>query len=228
MPKKIYRPITIALLLALISVMVVSADPLSTSTFTYQGQLSYQGALANGSFDFEFALYDAASGGAPIGGTNARPAVDVSEGLFTVELDFGAAVFDGNARWLEISVRPAGAGAYTLLAPRQEVTPTPYAMFSGDTAALQSYPVDTNAPANGQVLSWDGTTWGPSPYLRLLDAALSPNIIAGSSTNRVTGGGRSRTARLHIPVYGSRQRTREQPGDEPARRHDEWRKGRRG
>ena len=45
--------------------------------------------------------------------------VNVNEGVFTVALDFGAGVFDGDARWLEISVVcPAGGGGLTLLAPR--------------------------------------------------------------------------------------------------------------
>ena len=34
-----------------------------------------------------------------------KPEVDVIDGYFTVELDFGS-VFDGNNRWLEIGVRP--------------------------------------------------------------------------------------------------------------------------
>jgi hypothetical protein len=40
-------------------------------------------------------------------------------------------VFDGNAVWLEIGVRPGelnDSNAYTTLSPRQEVTPTPYAL----------------------------------------------------------------------------------------------------
>lgn len=54
--------------------------------------------------------------------------VAVSDGLFTVELDFGA-VFDGVALWLEIAVRPgASTGGYTILSPRQPLTAAPYAL----------------------------------------------------------------------------------------------------
>lgn len=52
--------------------------------------------------------------------------VPVSEGLFTVQPDFGGAVFNGEARWLEIEV-DCGSGAATL-SPRQPVTPAPYAL----------------------------------------------------------------------------------------------------
>lgn len=49
--------------------------------------------------------------------------------MFTVNLDFGVGSFDGNNRWLEVSVRtPPGVGNYTTLAPRHKLTATPYAL----------------------------------------------------------------------------------------------------
>jgi len=60
-----------------------------------------------------------------------EPDLDVIDGYFTVELDFGSDVFDGNAVWLEIDVRPGDSNdpnAFITLSPRQEVTPTPYAL----------------------------------------------------------------------------------------------------
>ena len=66
----------------------------------------------------------------------------VTNGLFTVQLDFGMSPFNGNPRWLEIGVRPgASTGAYTTVNPRQPITATPYAIragnFSGPVAASQ-------------------------------------------------------------------------------------------
>ncbi len=101
------------------------------TAFTYQGRLTDNGAAANGSYDLRFELYDAQSGGTQIGSTVAKSGVTVTDGYFTVHLDFGLDVFNGEARYLEISVRPAGSGAYTSLTPRQALTPAPYALHAG-------------------------------------------------------------------------------------------------
>src|SRR5438309_422927 len=106
------------------------ASPLSPtgSGFTYQGRLTNSGNPANGQFDLTFSLWDASSGGTQVGSTVSMANRAVSDGLFTVSLDFGTGAFQGSARWLETAVRTAGGGAYTTLAPRQPLTPAPYAM----------------------------------------------------------------------------------------------------
>jgi hypothetical protein len=99
------------------------------TAFTYQGRLTDGGDLANGTYDFEFKLYNAASGGGQVASTITKGDVTVTDGLFTVELDFGSGAFTGDARWLEIGVRAgSSAGAYTTLTPRQPLTPAPYAL----------------------------------------------------------------------------------------------------
>ncbi len=98
------------------------------TAFTYQGRLTDGGNPTEGAYDFQFRLYDAPSGGNLLG-TVTPGDVAVSGGLFTVKLNFGTGVFSGDARWLEIGVRPGDSGgAYTLLDPRQELTPSPYAL----------------------------------------------------------------------------------------------------
>lgn len=101
-----------------------------TTAFTYQGRLTDNGIPANGSYDLRFTLYDAAEGGTAVSVslTNAIPGV--SNGLFTTTLDFGAEVFGGNARWLEIAARTNGADTFTPLDPRQWLTPAPTAIFA--------------------------------------------------------------------------------------------------
>ncbi len=104
------------------------------TAFTYQGRLDSSGAPANGSYDLRFTLHDAASGGAQQGGPLTNSAVGVSNGLFTVALDFGNQ-FPGADRWLEIAVRTNGGGDFTTLISRQPLTPTPYAIHAGSVNA---------------------------------------------------------------------------------------------
>ena len=100
-----------------------------TTAFTYQGRLTVNGTPANGANDLTFTLYSVESGGAAVGVSNVVNDVPVTNGLFTVMLDYGASAFDGTPRWLQIAVRPgASGGTYTLLLPRQPVTATPYAI----------------------------------------------------------------------------------------------------
>ncbi len=99
----------------------------SPGSFSYQGQLKKDGSLVNGIYDFQIKLYDAVSGGTQLGETCLLNNVAVTDGVFTVQLDFGPGVFDGYGRWLEIRVKPSAADNYTVLMPRQELTPTPYA-----------------------------------------------------------------------------------------------------
>jgi hypothetical protein len=97
------------------------------SGFTYQGRLTDGGNPANGVYDLQFILYDAAIGGAQVGPTITSDDVTVASGLFTVNLDFGS-VYNSTSLFLDIAVRPgANTGTYTQLAPRQPLTPTPYA-----------------------------------------------------------------------------------------------------
>ncbi len=100
-------------------------------SFTYQGQLKKAGLPLNGTADAVFTLWDAAAGGSQVGLTLSVPGASLLQGLFTVDLDFGAGGFNGEGRWLEIQVRsPAGAGAYTTLSPRQPILAAPYALFA--------------------------------------------------------------------------------------------------
>lgn len=124
-----YRPLLACALLAL---FLIGNAQGQTTQFTYQGKLNDNGNPASGQYDFQFKLFDTATVGTGTqqGSTIDVPNVSVTAGIFTVQLDFGAAVFPGAQRFLEISVRPAGGGGFTMLAPRQAVTATPYALRS--------------------------------------------------------------------------------------------------
>jgi len=53
--------------------------------------------------------------------------VAVSNGLFSVQVDFGSA-FTGDDRWLGIQAKCSGDAAYTLMGARQHLTAAPYAL----------------------------------------------------------------------------------------------------
>jgi hypothetical protein len=109
----------------------LAASPLvaAGNGFTYQGRLTDGGSPANGAHDFQFSLFTAASGGTQVGSTISQTTT-LTDGLFTVTLDFGATVFQGDARFLNIQVRPSGGGAFTMLSPRQEMASAPYALHA--------------------------------------------------------------------------------------------------
>ena len=116
--------------LAAASGVAQALEPVGTA-FTYQGQLKESGVPANGEYDFVFALFDDSAGGAQIGGYVLVDDWPVANGLFTVEIDFGADVFTGNALWLGVAVRPgASSGDHTILEPRQPLNAAPYALYA--------------------------------------------------------------------------------------------------
>jgi hypothetical protein len=125
----------LAFLLYLAASTTASAQ---SSAFTYQGKLTDHGSPADGFYDFEFRLFDAVEGGTQKGTTLTRTGVEVTNGTFSVQLEFAGCLdcFDGGARFLEVSVRPAGGGSYPLLTPRQLLTSTPYAIKALDAAQL--------------------------------------------------------------------------------------------
>ena len=136
---------------AILSTYSVKAQ---STSFSYQGTLNQGVLVANGLYDFEFRLYDAVSGGAQVGVTNTFNAVSVRNGQFTVNLSFGLNAFPGGDRWIQISVRHGGGGAFSTLLPRQAVTTTPYAMTSLRAGSLAG----TLAVTNGGTGATDGGT----------------------------------------------------------------------
>jgi lysophospholipase L1-like esterase len=133
--------------LSVLSGSLVQAVAQGTA-FTYQGRLNDGSNPANGNYDLRFAIYNAASGGSMAGGPMTNAATAVSNGLFTVTLDFGSGVFDGSARWLDIGVRTNGPGSpgFTTLNPRQALTPTPYAI---QAATAVNATTAASVPASG-------------------------------------------------------------------------------
>jgi hypothetical protein len=143
------------------------------TAFTYQGKLASGGSAVSGVYDFTFAVWNAANGGTQQGATFATNAVPVTNGYFAAALDVGN-VFTGNALWLEIAVRTNGASSFATLTPRQQLTPTPYAVFAGTASNLSG-----TLPA--------GQLNGAIPASQLSGAAGAATNFTGTLAGDVTG-----------------------------------------
>ncbi len=106
------------------------------TAFTYQGQLQNNGSPASGTYNLTFTLFDTNTSGAPIVEPVTNNAVVVANGQFTVLIDFGPGVFTGPTNWLQIGVETNGDSSFTTLTPRQELTPTPYAIYAESANTL--------------------------------------------------------------------------------------------
>ncbi len=155
----------IKLTIALLTMFISSAFAAPVgSRFSYQGQLQVSNNAANGMYDLHFSLWDNVSGMGQLGSDLILEDVDVVNGLFSVELNFGDLPFDGGDVFLEIRVREGvSTGSFTFISPRQRINATPYATQAEFLAA--------NGATTGQILQFNGTNWaaanvgnGTSPW----------------------------------------------------------------
>ena len=177
------------------------------TAFTYQGQLNNNGSPASGTYNLTFSLYNASSGGSQVGGTITNTGVSITNGLFTVILEFGDP-FDGTPYWLQIGVRTKGATLFSALSPRQELTPTPYAITAENVDGLVSAsqligtlpsvvfsgvygnPLTLNNPANSFSGNGGGLTNLSAAQLTSIGNATggSDNFFVGPAGNPTTSG----------------------------------------
>ncbi len=190
-------------LLALPSAQAQGPTPQATlgSAFTYRGFLADGVALTNGTYDFHFSPFDAAGGGTQVGATLTLNDVTVTDGRFTVQLDFGN-VFTGSALWLQVSVRPgASTGSYTTLSPRQALTPAPYALYALKIPLAGSGSAATAAHSDhdhfGQI--WSGSA---AQGLRVDNASTTGVGLFGSAPTTGTVGIATATSGTTYGVYG--------------------------
>jgi hypothetical protein len=205
MAKRVVAAVVVAFgLPGVASAQPLGAQPLGTA-FTYQGRLTDGGNPATGPFDFEFALFDSPVGGVQGGPTLTRDDVAVTNGLFTVSLDFGAE-FGSDRRWLRVAVRPgASTSSYTPLDPRQEMTAAPSATFSlvtpwaGVSGKPAGFADDVDNDSGGTItgvtagtgLTGGGTTGGVSLAVNtsVIQARVGNACAAGSSIRAVAADG---------------------------------------
>lgn len=198
--------IVIGLMLSFITQVSLGA-PLGTA-FTYQGRLNGSGAPANGFYDFEFGLVGEPTGATPLLGYVTTNRVPVSNGLFTVRLDYGTGAFDGLGRWLQIGVRSNGLPTYSVMSPRQPITPSPYAFRSeraGTALTADALSgscigcVAGTALANGSVTDAKVANVAGSKITGTVPVAAIP----GGSSNYIQNGTAQQTANFAITGTGT-------------------------
>lgn len=161
---------------------MVPAGGSLADTMTYQGYLEWNGAPANGVFDFRVTVWTAASGGSQVGSTQVydSPGITVQEGFFTINTAPGDPndVYTGAERWLQLEVRPHGVGGYTTL-PRQPITNAPYAWSLRPGAVISG---TATGVADGLLNIFNNSSWYPAFYVQSATAsavsAYSPGGMA--------------------------------------------------
>ena len=142
------------------------------SAITYQGYLTDNNAPANGIYDFQFRLFDSATGGSQAGATVTVEDVTVTNGLFIAQIDFGTAVWQGQARYLDVGVRlGSSTGAYDPFGTRQAVTSVPTAEYSRTTGSV-AWGNITGIPAGfadgtdnvANTIAWSNITGMPAGF----------------------------------------------------------------
>jgi hypothetical protein len=183
------------------------------TAFTYQGKLTDGGVPANGTYDFQFTLYDA--GNMSLG--SAAGSLTVASGIFSASIDGASALFTSSnpARFLEIAVRLSGGGSYTTLAPRQEITSSPYSIKSLTAASSESLSVSCvscvadsqiSSISSGKITGVLGTSQGGTgaSAQNFVDLTSTQSNIGGDKTFTGTVSGSVVNAATQYNIGGSR------------------------
>jgi hypothetical protein len=182
---------TIGKNLSFVAVILLAALAASaqTTSFSYQGRLTDAGSPGNGNFQMQFKLFDAASGGTQIGTTLTDVPVTAAQGNFSLKLDFGASVFTGADRWIEVAVRRNTGESYTTLDPREKIVSSPYSLRTLSAAQADDaqklggvnaseYVTGTNPAGNSFIKNQTGQ-----------QAASNFNIAGSGTVGSLTSGG---------------------------------------
>lgn len=111
--------------------------------FTYQGYLNEKGLPANGAYDFKYQFLGPNEMDliVPISIEVILDDVAVTDGLFSLLLD-GSSIFNGDARFLRLWVRPGDATDFTQIEGALRIRGVPYAFYADQAGELVN-PGDT-------------------------------------------------------------------------------------
>jgi len=207
---------------AILSLCTLAGLPLAAEAFpiTYQGVLRNAGVPANGAHSITVQLTDSANGGVLLDSVN-FPAVNVTEGLFTLQFEFDDALFNGADRWMTIVINGQS------LSPRQRVTYAPYAIradtarqagtvnvplvLNGATVVLESFAsASAGTAVRGVHLSNAGTApaiLGQTNSTAASAAAITGEIVSSSPGSFSAGvrGINNSTGNTGVGVFGSQE-----------------------
>lgn len=172
-----------SILLSLALVFAGLTADAQTATFTYQGRLTDNAVSANGTYQMQFSLFDQTTGGNQIGATISSPTVQVTNGVFIVNLDFPQAAFTGANRFLQISVFSTQTNQFIELAPRQAITSAPYSIRAASAAVADNAANLGGVPADDFVQTDDARLADSRP-----PTADSPSYIQNKTSPQTSAG----------------------------------------
>ncbi len=150
--------------------VVATAAQGQSQAFTYQGQLKLQGIPLTELVDVKYTLFDSEFASTAVAGPlsfdgNIFPAIQVTNGLFSTELDFGPGALQ-LGQWLEIEVRsphdPSDVNPYITLTPRQHISAAPFALsVPGLETSPAGVEVEGDIHAVGQIAASAYTSNSP-------------------------------------------------------------------
>ncbi len=157
----------------------ISIQGTVSNKFSFQGVLTQSGNPVTGTRDMNFRLFTDATCTTQIGGGIYLFDVPVTDGVFSVELDFSASYFNGQALWLETRLNTTSISCL-------EILPAPYA-FSLRPGANITGTVD-------ELLVLDNTSTGTGDVDTLIvrnasgggeavEVAAANNAVAAFATN---------------------------------------------
>ena len=184
---------------SLLAILVLRAIPVSgqTTQFTHHGDIGF---AANGNgYDIQLKLFDTPTVGTGTqqGADYLQLGVQMTDGEFTVQPDFGAALFTGAELYLETGWRVSGGGAFTVLPSRERITSvfanrSLSAAIADNATQLGGIPStsfiqDTTSPQPGVSFNIGGSgTVGATLSAATVDAGTQYNI-AGRRVFTVNG-----------------------------------------
>ncbi|MBL7199866.1 MAG: hypothetical protein ISS56_06945 [Anaerolineae bacterium] len=185
---------------------VAQALPLGMEANLEPVTIPYAGALAgpagqpvaDGLYDFAFALYAAETGGELLW-SEVQEGVTVEDGAFEAALGraatIPAAVLDGSAHWLAVAVRGPGEATFTALSPRQQL--------SAASTTANSASAGAACPHDHVGEVWQGSVPWSSGALKVLNYSNGPSIWGWNGGNG--NGLRGYATGTGLGVYGESQ-----------------------